>query len=755
MSTISLGEKVNEAIQEKANSSSENIDEGENLKIDFHQRTRLAYTRPVKVIYFDENLHADTSWTDVYIKLMKALYKDYPEVIPVGTHFTGVGRVDFGNQVQAKSMTAPKRIYMGMYLETNLSATYIVRKIRALLDICHVNYENVVIYYKHKENKERIINNPKLQAIRISNARESGYAPDEREFYAYLHDSARMADATCRSYTSTIRIAEKYAFEHCLEHSQLYNRPPEETSNTIKALFSDPGFLEYNEQQHNRFRSAINKLLECMGCTSVVPRRNASAAVAPMSGNFDTKLFKTVLEQRFVKGFRLGSTLDMKKFKRYYEELNGTPANIKDGAIEKGIRSCGIVHEDKVFLPKTMLSDDVKARLLTYIEDSFNSGKNSIYFEALFREFSEDFLDHYIYNVDMLRAYLVFWCSDKYVIDRNQIFKEAGANTAPIEEVRSCLKVHGTPMEKDDLYAVLVHLPQKTVDAILGSNGEFVRDRKGVYFHADMLALSEEELAHIAALIEDAVCSYGYISGTELMKAIRAKYPRMYESYVGYSDLGWRGALKYKFGTRFLFRGNIISNGETPLSRSEVFAQIARESDTLTMDALRALADGMGIQIDFDAVYQNAVRMDEDTFVNNKRAAFRVAETDNILDRFCTGKYVPLAAVRDFGIFPDAGFPWTVYLLESYAAFYSERYALLHGGYNRTCAVGAIVKKTAGYEDFDDLLVDVMADSRIALHQEEALTFLRKRGYIARRHHTNIEALMIRARAKRNNKGRP
>jgi hypothetical protein len=264
---------------EISNAAGEIEGEHEVFKIDFHQSTNLAYTRPLKVTYFEEDLHADTSWTDAYIKLTKALYEDYPEAIPVGKSITGKGRIDFGNQVQAKSMTAPKSVYMNMYLETNLSASDIVGKICALLDICHVDYENVGIYYERKESKKRTLKNPKPIVTPVENAKKSEYARSESEFYSYLHDSAGMADATCRSYTSAIRSAEKYASEHHFECCHLYGCSAEEMLMTAKALFEDSKFLEYNAQQHNRFRAAINKLLECVGCESVNPSKTVRVLV--------------------------------------------------------------------------------------------------------------------------------------------------------------------------------------------------------------------------------------------------------------------------------------------------------------------------------------------------------------------------------------------------------------------------------------------------------------------------------------------
>lgn len=85
-------------------------------------------------------------------------------------------------------------------------------------------------------------------------------------------------------------------------------------------------------------------------------------------------------------------------------------------------------------------------------------------------------------------------------------------------------------------------------------------------------------------------------------------------------------------------------------------------------------------------------------------------------------------------------------------AFHSKRYYLMHGGYNRNTVVGAMVKKENIYESFDDLIVDVLTESGVTLQKEDALNYLFDKGFIARRTYTGIEALMIKARAKRNKK---
>ena len=183
-----------------------------------------------------------------------------------------------------------------------------------------------------------------------------------------------------------------------------------------------------------------------------------------------------------------------------------------------------------------------------------------------------------------------------------------------------------------------------------------------------------------------------------------------------------------------------------------VFADYCRSRDTFTLDELNVLASELGTVIYFDAVYENSLRISHDRFVAKKRAHFLVHETDAVLDRFCRGDYISIEKIDGYSLFPNAGFPWNEYLLEHYVAAYSEKYTLLHTGFNANKCVGAIVKKSAGFESFDDCIVTVLADSNITLKKQHALQYLCDEGYIARRIYTNIEELLIRATAQRNRK---
>lgn len=113
---------------------------------------------------------------------------------------------------------------------------------------------------------------------------------------------------------------------------------------------------------------------------------------------------------------------------------------------------------------------------------------------------------------------------------------------------------------------------------------------------------------------------------------------------------------------------------------------------------------------------------------------------------------MPLYEVYESGLLPEASHPWTVFLLQQYVAFFSKVFYLQHGGFGKNNATGAMVKRTFWIETFDDFITEVLAESGLPLEKQAALNYLAEQGYIARRSYTNMETLLLNARAKRNQK---
>jgi hypothetical protein len=467
----------------------------------------------------------------------------------------------------------------------------------------------------------------------------------------------------------------------------------------------------------------------------------------------DTAAFYSVLKKYFHNGFRLGSFIDTKKFRRYYEEANASPLTLDNDQINLIIKKCGIEHEGKIYLPDEMLSKELHSKLFNYIDHCFSDGATTVYYEAVFQHFYNNFLDCKMYDTDMLKSYIAYYAGDKYVFERSYLSKEHLGEADPTEEIRRLLKNHVYPMKITEIAHLLPNIPEGTIRGILGANLEFVRASKGVYFHADCFAVSDEELNDIANLIQDEINKNGFLSGNELYNNIKILFPYIYEKNEAFPIIGWRDALKYKLKNRFSFNGNVISSKEKPLSMSDIFSIYGKNRQKFTLSEILSFVSNVGSRVVyFDSLYKNVARVSEDEFVRKDYVIYRVSETDEVLSRYCPDDYVPISEVKNFGLFPDSTYPWNEYLLENYLAFHSKQFKLMHTGFNINCVLGAMVKQSSDIQDYDDLVIRAIAISGVPLKKTNVLSFLYEKGYIGRRSYQGIDSLLIKAREMRNRK---
>ena len=737
LETVLIEDKeINVIAVDKENSKQENPREWN--VISFSNIDNLAYTHPVYASYFGEEIQNISSWKQLYVNVFKKIYDDYADRIPVNQSFNGVnGRSDFCTSENYALMSAPREIVDGRYLETNLSATDIVRKIKRILEICLVDDENLLIKYEMEMNNylsETV--NCRTRSVKNANS---------EAFFEWLNSIQGMAIPTCNSYVSAVNTAERYAVKNGFQHCQLYTNDLYEAQATVDELFNDKYFVEYNNQQHNRFRAGINKLLMYI--------ENGDESLTHQSDLINLEPFITILIERFSKGYRMRSHLELKKFKRYWEELYGNALEMDDDSITKSIAKCGIVHEEKVYMPQKMLDEEMKTKLLSYINDSFRLGKKIIYYEALFKEFSEDFLDHCMYNADMLKGYLTYINDGSYYTNKNFISAEATVNVSTYDEVKNCLVQQATPMEYDEIFSILSHIPEQKIKNILAQYNEFISNGRNEYFHISIVALSDEEIEDIAIIIQSSIDEKRFIGGNELIDSVKKKYPYIIERNALLSDKGLRDAIGYKLRERFSFKGNIISSQGQALSMMEVFADFCKDRESFTLDELKVLRQELDTVIYFEAVYDNSLRISKNEFVAKSHAAFKPEETDAVINRFCEGDYIAIGKIQQFGLFPDAGFSWNSFLLEHYVAMYSPNYKLIHSNYNEGVCVGGIVKKLSDIDTLDELIIDLLAKSGLPLQKDVALQYLCDEGYLARRSYSGIEQLLIKAKELRNQKG--
>lgn len=634
------------------------ITEGEEKFVSFSHNVDLSYTKPVFASYFEEEIEGITSWKRLYVNVFKKLYEDYDVVIPINQSFhEGNERFDFCTAENKKAMTYPVRIVDGKYLETNLSATNIVRKLKCLLDICLVDEENLIIKYVIKR----------------------------------------------------------------------WEKSTEETKESNKWENKN---LTYKKADAVDKRIIIDSIHEAK-----------------------LDLFRQILKEKSSKGYRLNSTIERTRFKRYWQETYGNEIAFNDEKIDKYLRQCGIVYDGKVHHPDNIISDDTKEKLFSYIEQCFQDGKSAIYYDAIYNKFYDDFLDSYINNASMLYAYFAYVNKGKYFLHKDFLSQKAGSNANHFVEVRDYFIEQARPVKETELVSTFSNISEKKLCEILRDHDEFINNNQGEYFHINVLALTEEELQGIDEMIQQKISVYQFMTGNELLECIKKKYPHVIEYNDLITESGMRKAIVYLLREKYSCKGKLISSKGREMSKQQVFSSFCGNTSGFTFDELENFSDELDINIDYDIVYKSAMRVSANEFEPRTHASFNSDEIDKVIDGFCAGDYIPVEKIKQFGLFPDAGYPWNSYLLEQYVAMYSLKYKLLHVSYKKSSCAGGIVKKGSGIETFDDLIIDVLANSGEPLEKDASLSYLYEEGYLARRNYANIDRLLIKAKERRNRKG--
>lgn len=268
-STISHESKYSENTWKEESRSSKN--EENPLQIDFLHNNSLAYTKPASFAYFGDKQTDISNWTQLYVKVLACLSEDYPDEFlrMYNTNISGGRRIDFGTQQSSEKMRAPKKVSDNLYVETNLSATDIVSKIRILLDRCNVDYENLEIYYVKLEATQQAesapIENVLMPAVETKSAVSAVIAANagtyKELFRNWLLSDQHMAERSAQSYSSAITNCEQLASRLGLPETQLYGVDYATARRIQEQLMQTTAYMEVNASQHNRYNAAIVKYL--------------------------------------------------------------------------------------------------------------------------------------------------------------------------------------------------------------------------------------------------------------------------------------------------------------------------------------------------------------------------------------------------------------------------------------------------------------------------------------------------------------
>lgn len=282
-----------------------------------------------------------------------------------------------------------------------------------------------------------------------------------------------------------------------------------------------------------------------------------------------------------------------------------------------------------------------------------------------------------------------------------------------------------------DICDALPWIPVDVVRAAIESRPDLYmpRDRSTaveniVYISLERFEIERESREKFLSLVRREIANVGYFVLGELPVPEEA-----YELFDSIDELAiCRLAYKKLLEPNgFVLQGNIISYRGVNIDDRDVFRRQLREIDSLvSVDELfeqmkNIKEEKASKQVVLEDASAILVRVDKDHFVPADEVDFDVEGVDEaLLDAFDDSDYRPVRGIVYFSEFPDAGYEWNSFLLESFVDRFSRKFKLCRTGVNDS-NLGAIVRRTSRIADITDIVADFLPNSVLPLHDEKAV----------------------------------
>lgn len=644
-----------------------------------------------------------------------------------------------------------------------------------------------------------------------------------------------MAEATVRSYSSSIRSAEAYAKENGIHGVYLTSNNAEQVLTSIDILLANKAFIEYNQKQHNRFSAAFRKLRDYIAEIDRRETRRTSdtelevknpalyhklysvskvfddpqglttdhiltmvgsicskeelvefldriswatkltedvytfaknvkpPAVQPSEEtkqkdieptDYDKEAFIRVLMSRYQSGMQFDS-IDLENFRDTYEDMYDEKLSFSDEELEVRLKYCGILYKDRLFPAEGIIDNGTKERLFAYIENKFATGNKVLYYKAIFSDLADAFA--YCFSLtdeQMLKAYIEHTAEKgKYYFHSNFMSTEKNVKIDHSAEIEDFMLAAGKPLSYEEVYEGLSHVSKDIIYREIRIGSKFLMNEREHYYHIDIFEFSEPDGDRIAEILNKEIEENGYAIWSKVFDNVKEQMPIFIENNLYLSPLGIRNALSRFMAERFDFDGEVISAYGSHLGMADVFRLYAKHNTPFSDTDLYNFSKATDTTIYFWALAEESVRVSKTLFVAKDQIEFDIEATDKALETYLSSGYILVKDVDSFLVFPNVGYEWNEFLLESYLLHYSEKFCLVNNGISLNNVAGAVAKKDGKFTQFVDICAQALADSGIELKKIVALNYLAEINLITRRSYKELDIAMTKARQIRNRKG--
>ncbi len=686
-----------------------------------------SYAVPAAYIYFGERTDV-SKWKELYVNCCKCLYKDYPQVFEQlkGKSIAGGQRIEAGDGETASVMKSARQIGDEMFVETNLSATDLMRRLRRLMELCDVKFENLQIEYRQSAGlmeKHRLNDSNKIHETCMA--------------YVSWMAGKGMSKEWISSNLLALKQCDKYANDKKLTDRNIYLISSSDALKRMeKQLFEDDKvFMVFDEKMKHRFRNAFEIYFEF----SVIQEGKFSYAESEQlntikqfnSLHIDEK-YVFILTKFFPDGLRQ-NIIHIKKFIQKYEEYFNEKIEIGRDELSAILTSIGTIRDGRIYAKQSVEQNSLTNEIFNEISSVFCSGATCLYLSMILQRYRQPLGEQSgIYNVDALKALLMENKPDDYYIRHGYICNSHGRADCS-EDVLRLLKNSHEPVTYDEMKLKLWYLPMEKIKQSLLQISSVVNVDKETYFYAPNLPISENEQQILLHVIQEEIDQKGFLTAQHLKTLMEQHCPAAAIDTAFMKDWGLRNALGYIFRNSFEFNDAIVNKKGEKFSVSDAYKDFCKAREKMTLDELEEFSIDIHVPIYWDDIFTVMIRISATDFIHKDKIHFNVEAADGILDTLCKGNYIPIQDIGLFLQFPAMEIPWNIYVLECYLRQYSKMFRLDQANITKAGCYGVMVRRNCELNNYEQVVIDMLARSNKWSNEESALELLVMLGYRANR----------------------
>jgi hypothetical protein len=427
---------------------------------------------------------------------------------------------------------------------------------------------------------------------------------------------------------------------------------------------------------------------------------------------------KLIISKSFPNGLRKSSSIARKRFVTEYKNITckDFPENID---LDELARLVGLEYEGKIYV----ILEGTKKYLKGLIDNIQNENYHIVYYEELYKIFSQQVSADQIYSTEMLKIVL------EAVVPGMAFYKKYACFSKSDSLADEIISAYGNDTYID-YNEIKKRLPYVSLDQIrntCSNSPKFVSmGNNKVYALSDKINLDERDVENAKISVEEDIIENNFSKLGSI---------DVYESECMNPGIN-ASALQSLLFDRYLSKDyerkrSIITRRGTQVSIYEEMEKFCSEHEQISISEIEAYERDISGRVNYglSVAFDNMIRVNKDTFVCREMVSFDVEAIDYAISTYVQDDVFPLADIKSFTSFPYVdSFPWNSFLLDSFCRHYSKKYRSM-GGPAKMDIIGAIYPIEMSFDNYTSLLAKVAADSGLELTENTIKVFFSDHKY--------------------------